>query len=105
MLSMCKPIFGRGQYVVLDSECFVYKVITDIQSKGVYEGYLIKKQCYRPNVFPGNHNDAQFKNKGVGDIDMLEKIPQQNKTLRILCMKDPNCVTNIQASWMTLDEL
>ena len=35
--------------VVLESEFYVAKVITDLESKGVYVGYLIKKWSYWKN--------------------------------------------------------
>ena len=36
---------------------------------------------------------------------MLEARTQDNKSFRIFCMKDPDYVMKIMASWFTLDEL
>ena len=36
---------------------------------------------------------------------MLEARTQENKPFRIFCMKEPDYVMNIMASWMTLDEV
>ena len=43
---MCRTIFGSGKAVVLDSDFFVAKGITELESKGVYEIALIKKRRY-----------------------------------------------------------
>ena len=44
MLRMCRPTFGSGKSVVLDSGFYVAKGITEIKSKGVYAEALIKKR-------------------------------------------------------------
>ena len=72
MLRMYRPIFGTGKGVVLEIEFFVAKGIIDLESKDVYAGALIKKQCYFPKGVPGDHIDTQFQNKEVSDDNMLE---------------------------------
>ena len=44
MLRMCRPIFGSGKDVVLDSRFCVAKIITELGAKGVYAGYTVKNQ-------------------------------------------------------------
>ena len=48
MLRICRPIFGSGKAVVLDSGFFVAKGSTEIEARGVYAAALIKKRSYRP---------------------------------------------------------
>ena len=36
---------------------------------------------------------------------MIEAITQENKPFRIICIKEPDYVMKIMASWMILDEL
>ena len=44
MLRMCRPIFGSWKAVVSDSGFCVAKVITELESKGVYAAAQIKKR-------------------------------------------------------------
>ena len=45
MLRMCRPIFGSGDSIVLDSGFCVTKGITELKYKGAYTPYMIKKRC------------------------------------------------------------
>ena len=45
MLRMCRPIFGQGKSVVLDSVFYVAKGITKLKAKGAHVRDLIKKRC------------------------------------------------------------
>ena len=105
MLSMCKPIFVSGKTIVLYISSCVTKCITDLESKGMHTGALIKKRCYFPKGVHGDLIDAHFEDKEAGDVGMLESRTQDNKLLRILCMKYPYYVMNIMTSWVALDEL
>ena len=60
MLRMCRPIFLSGKVVVLYSELFVSKVITEFESKCVYVAALIKKRCYWTKGVPGDLIDTKF---------------------------------------------
>jgi hypothetical protein len=72
VLQRCTPIFGTGKAVVLDSGFCVAKGVVALESKGVYAGALIKKQRYWPKGVLGEAMDEHFRNKEVGDVDMLE---------------------------------
>ena len=48
MLRMCRPIFGSGKAIILDSGFCVAKGITELKAKGVYAAALIKKRHYCP---------------------------------------------------------
>ena len=63
MLRMCRPIFGTGEAVVLDNDVCVDEVIIQIEDKGVYEGYLIKKRHGWPKGVPGDLIDTQCQYK------------------------------------------
>ena len=68
---MCRPIFGSYEAVVFESRFCVTKVITDIESKGVYVADLIKKRRYCPKGVPGDLIDTNFEDKEVGDVIMI----------------------------------
>ena len=105
MLRMCKPIFGTGEAVVLDSGFCVDIGITELESKGVYAGAIIEKRRYWPKGVPGGLIDTHFQDKEVGGVDILEARTQENKPFQIFCMKEPDYVMKIMAIWMTLEEL
>ena len=60
---MCRPIFGSGKAIVLDSRFFVAKGITEIKSKGVYVADMIDNWCYWTKVVPGDLIGAYFEDK------------------------------------------
>ena len=74
ILRMCRPIFGSGKDVILDSGFFFTKGITELESKGVYAAALIKKRRYWPKVVPGDLIDTHFEDKEVSDVVMIEAI-------------------------------
>ena len=66
---------------------------------------LIKKRRYWPK---GGHGDliyTHFEDKEVGGVVMIEAITEDNNLFKIFCMKYPDYVMKIMASWMTLDVL
>ena len=97
MLRMCKPIFGSGKAVVLDSGLCVAKGIIDIESKCVYSGDLINKRHQCPKGFPGGLIDTHFKHKEVNGFDILEAQTQENRPFQIFCTKYLDHVMNIMA--------
>ena len=105
MLSICRLIFGTGETMVLNSGFYVAKGITELDYKGVYVGYLIKKCRYCPKIVTADLIDTHFQDKEVGEVGMIEARTQENNPFLILCMKDPDYVINIMESWTTLDEL
>ena len=105
LLRMCIPIFGSEKAVVLDSVFCFTKVITDIESKGVYTAALIKKWRYWPKGVPGNLIDNHFEDKEVSDVGMIEARPEDNKLFKMFFMKDLDYMTKIMTIWMTLNEL
>ena len=102
---MCRPIFGSGKAFVLDNGFCVTKGITDIKYKCVYVADLIKKWHYLPKGFTGDHIDTHFEDKEVSDVGMIEVRTEDNNLFKIFCMKDPDYVRKIMASWMPLDKL
>ena len=65
MLRMCRPIFGSGKVVVLDSGFCVAKGIADIEVKGFYAAYIIKRRRYRQKGFPGDLIGTHVEDKEV----------------------------------------
>ena len=105
MSRMCRPIFGSGNAVVLDSGFCVAKGITEIKSKGVYVAALIKKWCYYPRLVPSDLIDTRFEDEEVCGVGMIEKITEDKKLSKIFCTKDTDYVMKIMETWTTLDEL
>ena len=102
---MCRTIFGSWEAVVLDSGFCVSKDITELETKGVYAGALIKKWSYCRKLVLWYLIDTHFEDKEVGDVGMIDSINQDNKLFGIFCIKYPNYVINIMAGSMKLDEL
>ena len=65
---------------------------------------LIKSQSYWPKGVPSDSIDTNFENKEVVAVVMIEARTEDNKLVNYF-WKDPDYVTKIMASWMTLDEL
>ena len=105
MFRMCRPIFGSGQAVVLDIGFFYAKGITELEAKGVHAAALNKKLRYWPKGVTGDLIDNQFEDKEVGDVGMVEARDEDNKLYKIFCMKYPDYVMKITASWKTLVQL
>ena len=105
MLRMCRPIFGSGKAVVLDSVFCVAKGITELKDKVVYVGALIKKRHYWPKWVPGELSDTNIEDKEVVDVRIFGARTQDNKSFIIFCMKEPDHEMKIMDSWMDLDEL
>ena len=105
MLRICRHIFVSGKAVVLHSELFVAKGIIELKDKGLYAEAIIKRQFYCPKVVPGGIIDTYFEYKEVSYVVMIEARTEDNKLFKIFCMKEPDCVMKIMASWMAIDEL
>ena len=108
MLRMCEPIFSTGKCALLDSAFCVSKGITSLLEFGVYAAALIKKCKYWPKGVPGYAIDQYFSDKDVPYVGMLEAITEkipEGKAFKIFCFKEPEYVTKIMATWMTLKEL
>ena len=105
MLRMCQPLFGSGKAVVMDSGFCVAKGIVELEARGVYGAALIKKRRYWPKSVPGNEIDKHFEDKEVGYCSMLQTKTDEGKPFKIFCMKEPDYVMKVMASWMTLNNL
>ena len=71
MLRMCRHVYGSGKAIFLDSEFFVAKVITELETKGVYVAALTKKRYYCLKGVPGDIIDTHFDDKEVSDVRIL----------------------------------
>ena len=86
MLRMCRYIFVSDKSVLLDSGFFVAKVNTELEAKGVYAAALINKHRYWPKGVPGNLTDANFEDRQVGDVGMIEATNEDNKLFKIFLL-------------------
>ena len=87
MLRMCRPIFGSGKAVVLDSGFFFPEGITELEAKCVYASALIKKWNNWPKGFTDDLVDTHFEGKEASDIGIIEARNEDNKLFKIFCMK------------------
>ena len=89
----------------MHSEFFVATGIIELKDKGLYSEAIIKRRCYCPKRVPGGLIDTHFEYKEVGYVVMIEARTEDNKLFKIFCMKEPDYVMKIMASWMAIDEL
>ena len=89
----------------MDSEFCVATCITKLEDKGVYAEALIKKRRYWQRGVHGDLIDTHFEDKEVSDILIIEARTEDIKLFKKFCMKYPDYVIKIMASWVILDEL
>ena len=98
MLRVCRHIFVSGKDVVLDSEFFVSKFITQLEAKGVYVVDMIKQRRYWPKVVTVDLIDTNFEDNQVGGVVIIEARTEDNKLFKIFCMKEPDYMMKIMSS-------
>ena len=98
MLRICRPVFGSGKDLVLDSGFCVAKGIILLEDKGVYAEALIKNCHYCQKLFPGEINDTHFEDKQFGNVGMIQARTEDNKLFIIFFMKEPDNFMRIMAS-------
>ena len=81
------------------------KYITELEAKVFYAADLIKKWCYCRKGVTSDLIDTQFEDNEVSGFVMIEARTVYNKLFKIFCIKDPDYVMKIMASWMTLYKL
>ena len=101
---MCKPILGSVKYVVFGSGFCVAKGIVELEDRSVYGGFLIKKRLSCPRNVPGNDIYKHFERKEVGSFGCLGMNSDEGKAFKTHCMKEPDHVMKMMASWMTLND-
>ena len=104
LMSMCKNLYSTGKVVILDSGFCVLQGIIELRKKGVFAGALIKKRKYWPKYIDGDAIDKHFVDKEVGETDsragVLDGVP-----FDIFCLKEPEYVMKIMATYSGLTEL
>ena len=100
---LCKPLYGTGSVVILDSGFCVLKGLVELREQGVFAGALIKKRRYWPKYVPGDEIDQHFTAKEVGATDTLKGV-LDNVPYDIFCMKEPDYVMKIMSTYGGLVE-
>ena len=90
---------------MFDSGFCVAKGIVELETRGMYGGALIKKQRYWTRNVSYNDIDKKSEGKEVGAANCLDTKTDEGKTFKIHCMKEPDYVMKLMASWMTLNYL
>ena len=89
----------------MDSEFCVATGITNFEDKGVYAKALIKKRRYWQRGVHGDLIDTHSEDKEVSDIGMIEARTEDIKLFKKNCMKYPDDVIKIMASYVTPEKL
>ena len=80
------------------------KVIAELESKSFHVEATIRKRRLWPKLGTGDLIGTHFEDKEVGDFRIVDARTQENMSFRIFFMKDPDCVMEIIASWITLGD-
>ena len=83
MIRMCRPFFGSGKSVVLETVVWVTKGITQLKDKGFYARFLIKKQRFCPKGVHGDLIDTHFEDKEIGHVERIEAITEYNNFFKL----------------------
>jgi Transposase IS4 len=71
LLRLCRPLFGTGTIVILDSGFCVLQAIIELRKNGVYSSAVIKKRRYWPRYIDGDAMDERMEGRAIGDCDAL----------------------------------
>ena len=71
LLRLCKPLFGTGKVVILDSGFCVLTALIDLMKFGVYASALIKKRRYWPKYIDGESINRAMELKEIGESARL----------------------------------
>lgn len=104
VLRMCQPLFATGKCVVMDSGFCVVDALIKLRKRGVFASIMVKKRKYWPRGINGNAISEHMKEKPVGSVDALPGV-KANQNFNVFCMKDPEYVTTLMATFGALDEV
>jgi hypothetical protein len=71
LLRLCRPLFGTGSIVVLDSGFCVLQALIELRKNGVYASAVIKKRRYWPRYIDGEAMNERMSGRAVGECDAL----------------------------------
>ena len=71
LLHLCKPLFGTGKLVILDSGFCVLAAVIELMKFGVYASALIKKRRYWPKNIDGDGINKAMELKDIGSCARL----------------------------------
>ena len=74
LLRLCKPLFGTGKLVILDSGFCVLAAVIELMKFGVYASALIKKRRYWPKNID---RDGINKAMELKDIGLCARLPRE----------------------------
>ena len=91
---------------MLDRYFCVLEGMIELRKVDVFEGALIKTLCYQPNHIKGDMMDTHLQEKEVGVIDLWNGTLNDTQYAK-LCLKEPDCVMKIMATYgeLTLPEV
>jgi len=101
LLRLCRPLFGTGKLVVLDSGFCVLQALVELQKNGVFASALIKKRRYWPKHVDAETVQSYFANKEIGWQDRL---PGQldGVDFDLFCLKEPDYVMILMSTYGAL---
>ena len=64
-LRMCRPLYGRGMVVIMDSGFCVVQALIELKKKGVFSSALIKRRRYWLRHIDGKEINMHMNTKDV----------------------------------------
>ena len=101
LLRLCKPIFGHGMIVALDSGFCVLKSLLRLKELGVYAIATIKKRRYWPWGVDGDALALHFLTSAVGDSDLIMG-SYNSVDFKLICLNEPKYVSKYMATFGSL---
>jgi hypothetical protein len=104
LLRLTRSLWNTAKVVVLDSGFCVLKGIIELRKKGVFAAAVVKKRKYWPKYIKGDVIKAQFDNKELGSVDMingmLEGVP-----FNVVALKDVKYTSIFMATYGTTERI
>ena len=108
LVRMTRPIWFKGDVLVLDSGFCVLEGLIELRKRGVFAAAVIKKRRYWPKWILGDHINRHFLEKKVSEVDCWRGFfPSDNQQIpfSIICMKEPNYVMMMMTTYGTNQEI
>ena len=98
LLRLCKPIFGHGMIVALDSGFCVLKALLTLKKYGVCAIATIKKRRYWPWGVNGDMLTSHFLTSPVGTSDLI-KGSYDGVDFKLICLNEPKYVSKYMSTF------
>jgi hypothetical protein len=104
LMHLTKPIWHKGNVLVLDSGFCVLQGIAELNEVGVFAQALVKKRRYWPKFVKGEEIQEHFAQKPVGSVDIWNG-ELEGREVYLHCLKEPDYVMTIMSSFGTAERV